>query len=509
MLRNIRLSGLRALKRCTISDLAHINVVCGRNNSGKSTVLEALSTPQHRSIGVEIGPDIVEKLYSSSRHAMGWRGHDDYSFENRSYRSVLEESIPGPRMLWSGEEHTLVQEIADRFSSSSLRQWAFGGSGIESSLKQVTNDTTRAILIPPKRNLDLRAKVAVGNAVQADGSQLTAHLFFAKNQPAVHPDRKMLDRVREAFGEISAGYRFDIFLAQDGFLDLVFASAGGDWIPAAACGLGLQDLLVLLFFCETSAYNLVCIEEPESHLHPDMQRRLLAYLKGRTDRQFFVSTHSSVFLDNAYVDRVFFTSFTNEVLVDDATSRASLLDDLGYSVVDNLVSDLIVLVEGPSDTPVLEELLYKMGVLGKYDIKFWPLGGDIMDQVDLSVFAQRYKILALVDKDPKSARVRRRFAEKCRESGIALRQLKRNAIENYFTVPALRAVFGGQIPLDVTSIAPNQRLDEQIGINVKRNNRRVARAMSLTDLAGSDLLDFLHEIQEACRDSNATRRAGG
>jgi hypothetical protein len=68
-------------------------------------------------------------------------------------------------------------------------------------------------------------------------------------------------------------------------------------------------------------------------------------------------------------------------------------------------------------------------------------------------------------------------------------------------------VFGGQIPLEVTSIAPNKRLDEQIGLNVKRNNRRVARAMSLADLAGSDLLDFLQEIQEACRESSDTRRA--
>ena len=82
-----------------------------------------------------------------------------------------------------------------------------------------------------------------------------------------------------------------------------------------------------------------------------------------------------MFLNNTTTDRVLVTKYSNnKVLVSDATSRASLLDDLGYSVLDNLVSDLVILVEGPTDVPVIEELFVKMKLFEDYEIRIWPLG---------------------------------------------------------------------------------------------------------------------------------------
>jgi hypothetical protein len=81
--------------------------------------------------------------------------------------------------------------------------------------------------------------------------------------------------------------------------------------------------------------------------------------------------------------------------VSDKTSKASMLDDLGYSVADNLVSDLVILVEGPKDRPIIEEFQLKIPTANSYNIKIWPLGGDIMDQVDLSVIVENRKAIAL------------------------------------------------------------------------------------------------------------------
>src|SRR6476469_6662140 len=40
--KNISIKGFRGLKDCTINDLARVNVFVGQNNSGKSSILEAI-----------------------------------------------------------------------------------------------------------------------------------------------------------------------------------------------------------------------------------------------------------------------------------------------------------------------------------------------------------------------------------------------------------------------------------------------------------------------------------
>ena len=254
--------------------------------------------------------------------------------------------------------------------------------------------------------------------------------------------------------------------------------------------------MVILYFALSSQRSFLLIEEPEVHLHPEMQRRLLSHLRSNTESQYIFSTHSNVFLDGALTDRVFLTRFEDEVRVIDATSKSTFLHDLGYSPVDNLVSDLIILVEGPSDVPVIEEFLKKKDLYDKFNIKLWPLGGDIMakDEIDLSVFAQSHYVLALVDGDPGSGKIRKRFQEKCSEMGLECVRLKRYSIENYFSLRALRKVFGSQISEGITEILHTEKLEKQIGMNVKTNNRAIAREMEIDEVVGTDFNSFLERI---------------
>src|SRR5207244_1501765 len=117
----------------------------------------------------------------------------------------------------------------------------------------------------------------------------------------------------------------------------------------------------------------------------------------------------------------------------------------GYSVADNLVSDLVILVEGPTDRPALEEFLAKEGLLQSFSIKIWPMGGDIMSQLELQIFTASYKVIALVDNDPGSGRERQRFIENCSSAKIAVHKLERRSIENYFSIEAFRSVFNERV----------------------------------------------------------------
>lgn len=495
MFKHLRLRQHKGLQGCVLKNLGRINIICGKNNSGKSTLLEVINNHLSRTPGMIFSEDDVSDM-SRIANKLAWlRYTPDYEEVRRLVEKVLRQ-----HEIWFADQSDEFAHGSDKIFGDEGFQPHSSFGNLMMSFHNYFDEMNRlsSVLLPPKRQLELKRNIQTSAEVEPHGGGLLNYLLFAKNQNEFSPDYGVLQKIRAAFTKISTGYSFDVFLGKNNEVELSFSHKDGRWVKAEDCGLGLQDLLVILYFSIHEKYQVVLIEEPESHLHPDMQRRLLYFLREETDKQFFISTHSNVFLNNALLDRVFFTSFKDSVQIDDATSRASILDDLGYSVTDNLVSDLIILVEGPKDSPIIEEYLIKMGLFDAYDIKIWPLGGDIMSQVDLSVFAQQYRIAALIDRDPASDKSRRVFTKKCEELGIHVHRLKRYAIENYFSLRVLREVFQNQIPEGINEIDPKTRLEDQIGIDVKRNNRKLAKAMTLDEIEGTDFLKFLKEIRTIC-----------
>ncbi len=521
MFQHLKLMPYKALKEEQLRDLGKINVICGQNSSGKSTLMEAISSVNKRQVGKRMTEAVITQIFDQSRKVLPWTGaRKQMSLEMESglnrmaaaHQDVIEKAA-GTQDVWYPDSvssflmsASSLWESVEMFKTrvrttlgESIEPTRLPSGEIMDSYNSLFAAAVPTILVPPKRQIELSCPLSLNEPINNDGSGLLRYLFFAKNQATGTEDKNTFDSVANAFAKISGGHHFEIFPTQANTINLHFAYQQEPWRPAQDCGLGLQDLLVLLYFAVTPKYQVVLVEEAESHLHPEWQRKLLAFLRDTADKQFFLTTHSNIFLDAGMVDKVFFTTLDGSIKVDDATGRATILADLGYSVTDNLVSDLILLVEGPSDLQVLEEALIKMGLYGDFNIKIWSLGGDNMAQLDLSVFAEHYSIMALVDNDPKSGHVRETFMEKCAELNIPVTRLKRYAMENYFTLRAVNEVYrkwGNKVPDTVTSVAPEKPLDEQIGFNVKRNNREIAQEMTMEEFqATDDLYEFLLSVE--------------
>lgn len=496
MIKNLRIQDIKGLKRCDLLDLGRINVFCGKNNSGKSTILEGINSAKNRFSGTKFGEDAATSLYNSTANDLGLSSTDP---KLGSYNAILKRNLMSRNIWFSSEIDEFGNTVMEEYNKAyNMTRKEHQEAQLKRAFGRLFPKIPSTVLLPPKRRLELTKSLNVSDVIGPDGTGILDYLFFAKNQEESTPDKNLYNKIGNAFRNISSGYSFDIFLRAANNLVLRFAYENSNWVNSGDCGIGLQDLLVILYFAIESKFEILLIEEPENHMHPEMQKKLLTFLKEQTTKQFFLSTHSNIFVNSAIVDRVFFTFFKDSVQIDDATSSASILNDIGYSVTDNLVSDLIILVEGPYDKPVLEELIIKMGLWGMYDIKIWPLGGDIMDQLDLTVFAQKYKIVALTDRDPKSDRTRRKFAENCNNLGIKVHRLERYSLENYFTLDALKQVFGTQISSTLTAIDPGIKLEDQIGLNTKKNNRKIARAMDLDHIRSTDLFEFLSEVESMC-----------
>ncbi len=495
-LKHIRLQTYKGLNSATLLDLSKINVLCGPNNSGKTTVLECIANPKLFVAGINVPIETSLPIAKAGLRGKSWGDHNKHL--DNQYIEKVSQALTHRPVWFSDEYENLVSSIDWHFAEP----WGNPKANLTSAYRNAFPKLPKIALIPAKRKMETSKGVNAHETIQTDGSGILNFLFMAKNQAETSVERKNFEAICSAFLEISAGFEFQVYFQAVNInsspaptlVELRFRKAGGTWIQAVDCGLGLHELLITLYFALASDHEVVLIEEPENHLHPEIQRRLIDFLRKKTQKQFFLSTHSSVFLNTQFADRVFTCRMTNEVKVENATNRASALTELGYSIADNLVSDLVVLCEGPSDKPVLEEFFLKLDLYKRGNIKVWPLGGDIMDQLDLSVFQESHQLIALIDGDPGSSVIRKRFQKNCDDAKIPVTRLQRYSLENYFSLAAIGSVMKGQMPTGIEKLDPDKAVEDQLGFGVKKNGGKIAKVMSLDDVKDSDFAEFLHKV---------------
>jgi predicted ATPase len=499
MYHDVLLDAYKGLPQTMLTGLQRLNILCGPNDSGKTTTLEALCQGATVHWGYsptkQLGALAAEFAKLQPRESVLTRQsqHSSPGFDAAEWLEILSE-VQTSRPIWyGGQVNELFQDIVSTIKKRS-RKVEFPNDAVQSLIKNALPGVVPTRLVPAKRRMDTRVDLRDDRAQDGEGRGVLEALAFLKNQRRDSPKFARYCEIQRAFREITGGYHFDITLVGMD-TELCISRNDVDWFPANSCGLGFQDILLLLYYCTEADLEVLAIEEPESHLHPEIQRRFLRYLERLERPQVFLSTHSNVFLSSVDA-RILVTKYqSGKILLADATGRANLLTDLGYSVADNLLADVVVLVEGPTDVPVVQEFLEKLSLSSSAAIRVWPLGGDIMAQLDLEVISGAYRTFALIDRDPKSERVRRIFCGNCEKHGITVTRLEHYSIESYFTMQALSDVFGEQMPEALVAIDTARSLDSQLGFSPKRQNRAIAKRMTFDDIRNTDLGKFFLGIQ--------------
>jgi hypothetical protein len=133
--------------------------------------------------------------------------------------------------------------------------------------------------------------------------------------------------------------------------DTILVHMDGKVLPLTALGTGIHEVVILAAAATVIENSIVCLEEPEIHMHPTLQKKFIKYLAS-TSNQYFITTHSAHLVDSelASVFHVQLVDGSSKVqLVSTDHGRFSVCADLGYRASDLVQANCIIWVEGPSD----------------------------------------------------------------------------------------------------------------------------------------------------------------
>lgn len=165
----------------------------------------------------------------------------------------------------------------------------------------------------------------------------------------------------------------------------VTVSVDGEERSLGDLGTGLEQLLMVGLASMGFPGKLVLIDEPELHLHPRAQKRMMKYLSDNVDAQFVIATHSSAILDAVEADIIHISrsgARSKTHTIASAGDRYRAVRDLGHTPSELVLSRFVIWVEGPSDRIYLNYWINRTNsdlVEGiDYSILFY--GGSILAQ---------------------------------------------------------------------------------------------------------------------------------
>lgn len=302
-LRNVQIERFKRLHSIDF-DLDEVNILVGGNNSGKSTIIQAVhfAFTLFQSLTISNKWPAREKKSStiSPTELIYLPSEDPYSLG------------PGGRLLEDADKAIVVQFTFDN------------GEKIRLSIRKgrITN------LIVEVTNMDFAKNVSQLNAPYSifspglagvsrtenyvsDGVLLRAlargdaNIVLRNILYRLH-EKQEWDAFEEDIKQIFPSVRLDVQFNReiDQYVS-VSVLEGTRRIPLDLAGTGLLQTIQILAYFHLFAPKIINLDEPDSHLHPNNQRllcSLLSLLAGERDVQVLVTTHSRHVLDTMYRD---------------------------------------------------------------------------------------------------------------------------------------------------------------------------------------------------------------